>query len=589
MNTPIRISFLLSVLVFWGVCCLQAQQLDAYENSIGAADSINLQILNLPVINPPVSFAKVTPAYRYFYIYGDGAFEMTKNFTDLKHSTNHRYPFHPAAVTHVPDSIIYHARAYGIGIYSNGEPPPDELQSPPFHTSSDTNLPGSVEVNRIVADSLYLNILPHAQAKKGESLVYVLAVHNARSTSINNAELQLFFESEIEELITSPKGKEQAKGTTQFSSFPIEQVLVHSNKVSSQAAFYNNQLPQPLSDHYKSALSFKINNLEAGKEEHIFVELMVDSLNFKAFDGKNKAQVEFLAVLNTQDQELLEETLLSPEEQQHLAKIGYQSALNTLVENTPDITYTYQRASDTTRVDTLLPTDIQGISGYGNVLAMKRANIQLVKEHDPNFLAAVSCLCPQNEGRNKLFITLHAENDGWGDVYDVFFDMALPDGLSASDIVGQPIAHHPYRPDLQSDTLISYEVLDDKNVRWHMRHQLIESIQEHGVGDPRTYAEVQFEAFTDLPPSTFDSLLQVCVRFNSLANDELCTYPVPVTLVEDAAQLGLDDILSCAECEKDPAAQAFSCFGMPWWLCLVVLLAIILAVAVVYFANKGLL
>ena len=100
--------------------------------------------------------------------------------------------------------------------------------------------------------------------------------------------------------------------------------------------------------------------------------------------------------------------------------------------------------------------------------------------------------------------------------------MALPDGISADDVIGTPVSYHPYNPALNSDDFIAFGKIDDKNIRWSFTNQQVRSVQEFGVGDPRTFVEVQFVAFTDLEPSSLDSILQTCIRFNDLSNDPLC-------------------------------------------------------------------
>ena len=574
---PIIRLFLLFVFICANISVLSSQTLSAAASlDPTVKDSMVVQIANLPIQPIPVSLKKITPRYRFLYIFGDGGFKMTEEFTDLKHNAQHRYPL-PVVTGEISDPT-YHARAYGIGIYSNGDRPPKKLKTPSFPSQTQASS-DAISINKIVHQDSFLNLMPHAQAKMGEPLVYVLAVHNPLDVTIERAELFLLFGSEIIEVSQSEKGEFVTRKTEQYGQFPIEEVLVHSNNTSSQVPFYQSALPASINGDYKQILAFQVNNLAPDQEEHIFIEFMVDSINFNAFNGKNLGFVKFTSILNLQN-EVVDDSipLLNQQQQLLLAKIKFEEVIDSMAANLPDSVYFYEQNIDSTSLSQ--QGDNGMVSSFGRLVAMNNHTVALVKEHDPNFLKAVSCACPTNE-RKKIIITLHAENDGHAPVHDIYFDMELPDGITTKDIVQIPMSHHPFRADLNSIDSISFDSIDEKHLRWHMKGQLIQSIADYGVGDPRTYAEVQFVVFTNVEPSSLDSLLQTCVRFNNIANDPVCTYPVSVTLVT-SSDGDFADVLSCSECEQDPNPGETP--PIPWWVWLIlIILAIIL---LVYFLRN---
>lgn len=561
------------------LCCLAgtaAAQTFTHQSAVpGKADSIVFTLKDLPAQITPIAFAAVEPSYRYFYIFGDGNFSIAHNIkTD--HTTAHRYP---APLTSGP--LGYFARAYGIGIYSNGDRPPRPRSSGLVSSTTNTGVHGTVAPKkRMVDTTAFLHLFPHAEAKMGEPLIYVLSFRNRLSTTITNSDLYVLFDGEIREVLTDKTGKATEVKTGTFGRFPVKETLVHTPRASERVKYYGPALSSTTQTQYKSALAFNISNLAPGEEERIFLEFTVDSLNFAAFNGKNRAKVDFSAVLFTQDQQLLQQQFTSEADAVFLSKLGFAALTERLSGATPDRIYNYNPATDSTAIGD--NGDNGEVSAFGNVLDVFTHSVSLVKGHDPNFLHAAACACPNTQGRKKLFITLHAENDGQAPVSQVYFDMELPDGLTASDIVGRPYAHHPLRADATVNSIdsITFTVLDDKHVRWHFRSLHVPSIQEFGTGDPRTFVEISFTAFTDVEPSALDSLLTTCVRFDSPTSDPVCTYPVAVSLVGDAdVDTNLSELLGCGTCADDPNPSACTFWGLPCWvwgLLLVLLILIVL-------------
>lgn len=586
MKAQTRIySSLLFIISYFTYFSIAAQDMTATFDPAGPTqDSMTISVINLPAQIVPVSFDKVTPSYRYFYIYGDGDFSFHEGITEQKHSTNHRYPF-PGSAGPTPTATPYFARAYGVGIYSNGDRPPKPTRTNLIMSPSDATLGGTIQTTKIVEQDSFLRLLPHAQAKMGEPLVYVIAITNPLEEVIDNAQLLLLFESEVEEIVTSKKGVSVVNPTGTYAQFPVKEVLVHSNNVSRRVKLYESSLLPQTQNEFQRILAFDVNNLVPNQEQHVFLELEVDSTMFGAFKGTNKGQVNFTAVLHTQDQDLQQINLLSPAQASYISNLGLSGSLARMSEIAPDSVYNYIQTSDSTAI--LGNGDNGEVNANGNFIAVTTSNISLVKEHDPNFLKAVGCECsPQGEA-NKLFVTLHAENDGQGDVFDVYFDMELPAGLRATDITGTPIAHHPFRDDATVSSIDSIEfiVLDDQHVRWHMRSQFIQPLSKFGPDDPRTYAEIQFELSTDMALKSLDSLLITCVRFNSLSNAPVCTYPVAVDLVENASG-ELAEILSCVECPENGNGDNGG--DWPWWYwVLLILLILLLLLLIIYLARRS--
>lgn len=551
------------VLALCGLLATAAAQTFSHQSAVpGKADSIVFTLKDLPTQITPVSFVTVEPSYRYFYIFGDGNFSIAHNIK-ADHTTAHRYP---APLTSGPSG--YFARAYGIGIYSNGDRPPRPSRTGLVASTTNTGVYGSVAPKKQMVDTTaFLHLFPHAEAKMGEPLIYVLSFRNRLSTTITNSDLYLFFDGEIREVLTDKTGKATEVKTNKFGRFPVKETLIHTQRASNRGKYYGAALPAATQTQYKSALAFNISNLAPGEEERIFLEFTVDTLNFAAFNGKNKGKVDFSAVLYTQDQQLLEQQFISEPKRLFLSKLGFDALTGRLSEATPDRIYNYNPATDSTAIGT--NGDNGEVSAFGNVLDVFTHSVGLVKGHDPNFLHAAACACPNTQGRKKLFITLHAENDGQAPVSHVYFDMELPDGLKASDIVGRPYAHHPMRADALVNSLdsISFTVLDDKHVRWHFRSLDVPSIQEYGTGDPRTYVEISFTAFTDVDPSALDSLLITCVRFDSPTSEPVCTYPVAVSQVSDGdLDAPLSELLGCGTCTDDPSPSPCIFWGLPCWV-----------------------
>lgn len=554
-----------------------AAQIFTHQSGVsGKADSIVFTLKDLPTQTKVVATEDVKPSFRYFYIFGDGNFSIANNIkTD--HTTAHRYP-DPLSFASVPPG--YFTRAYGIGIYSNGDRPPRPSRTGMVSSTTNTGVYGPVAPKqRMVDTTAFLHLFPHADAKMGEPLIYVLSFRNRLPTTISNSDLYVFFDGEIREVLTDKTGKATEVKTNKFGSFPLKETLVHTSRADNRGKYYATALPPATRTQYKSALAFNINNLAPGEEERIFLEFTVDSLNFAAFNGKNKAKVDFSAVLYTQDQALLQQQFIGDRDAAFLSKIGFSELAVQLAENAPDRIYSYNALRDSTVIGE--NGDSAEVSAFGSVLDVFTHSVSLVKGHDPNFLHAAACSCPNTQGRKKLFITLHAENDGQAPVSQVYFDMTLPDGLTASDIVGRPYAHHPMRADSEINSLdsISFTVLDDKHVRWHFRSLHIPSIQEYGTGDPRTFVEISFMAFTDVEPSTLDNQLITCVRFDSPTNEPVCTYPVKVSLVGDTdLDTTLSGLMDCGTCAEDPNPSPCTFWGLPCWVWGLLLALLILIV-----------
>lgn len=98
------------------------------------------------------------------------------------------------------------------------------------------------------------------------------------------------------------------------------------------------------------------------------------------------------------------------------------------------------------------------------------SNILLVKEYDFNFFKVVGCECFLQGEVNKLFVMLYVENDGQGDVFDVYFDMEFFVGFCVIDIIGILIVYYLFCDDVMVSfiDLIEFIVFDDQYVCWYM-------------------------------------------------------------------------------------------------------------------------
>jgi hypothetical protein len=572
-----RFHTLLFGFLFLTLSSLSAQQLlSTAGTKVELKDSVNHRLIDLPKLIPVVSVDTVTPYYRLFYIYGDGGFDFSKTANGVEHNAPHRYPVaNPSASTN------YTARVYSLSTYSNGLPPPPRMQSNPFPSPTDPAIPPAVQQKSVVDTNRLLKIFPHAEAKKGEPLVYVVAFKNNTRATLGSATLYLLYEGEIREISTSKKGEAVISKPGNFSRFPVTDVLVQTNNAFTRVNLYGSQLNAPLLNQYQKMLAFNVSQLAPGQEGHVFVEYTVDSLNFTTFNGKNRAETDFTAILVSHDANFVPPTPLDNQQSAFLNQLIFDTTMARANAFPSDGVYNYLQPQDLTTFEQN-GGDNGEVPAGGTVVDLFTNTISFVKEHDPNFLRAEACPCPQDQQRRKLFLTLHAENDGLGTVSSVFFDLALPPGLLADDIVTTPVSYHPYRPDLNSDDHVNFTKIDDSHVRWTFTNQFLRSVQELGIGDERTYVELAFLAFTDADPVTLDSVLQACVRFNDLTNEALCTYPVPVLMIssEDSATA---ELLNCETCKEDPGTNSTA---WPWWWWLVLIL-IFLLVFVVFWLRRS--
>jgi hypothetical protein len=126
-------------------------------------------------------------------------------------------------------------------------------------------------------------------------------------------------------------------------------------------------------------------------------------------------------------------------------------------------------------------------------------------------------------------------------------------------------------------TMVRFDSLAPDSIRWTFVNLRLQGTPVYGVGDPRTYAQVQFHLYSDVPPADLPPM-EACIRFKYRGDTLAPIYSeaVKVDLLSAAeAQPGL---LSCAvkSCATDPIPPND---GWPCWLrwLLVILLLLLLA------------
>ena len=186
-----------------------------------------------------------------------------------------------------------------------------------------------------------------------------------------------------------------------------------------------------------------------------------------------------------------------------------------------------------------------------------------------------ACDCPEIADVYQVFTTIHCENTGYAETNNIFIDMKLPNGITADDVAISPVDYHPFRG--LPNTNIVFEKITSDSIRWSLLGFGIEGTPVHGVGDPRTFAEIQFNMYSTIEPSLLDSVY-ACVRFESLSGVSECTAPKAVSLLNAEKSIG---VLECSfgDCSDYPNSTSCCCFlCIPcWaWVLIIVLLVILL-------------
>ena len=534
-----------------------AQIFEAISPIAVAGDSTDFSI-ELPPLVSKTKFDPTAAYYKHVLIYGDGNFSFTES--GEKGLFQHLYA--PTPTTLVPN---YTARSYSTGIYSGGtEEPPAQRTGPITPPATGSNTP-----TEVVDSNRYLKIMRHVQVKPGDPFITVLSVRNPTDITFNG---QLFFLHDGQIRTVS---KTAATPTTNYSTFKIRENFMYRPDIADVNTYHYSKLGA-LGNHYKGLILREITNLRPGEEMHFFVDLAGDTLMNDVFDATTMAEMDFGLALGTYSDDNGYPVLTPENLQQELNTIQLAPLVGGIgVQGVqPDSVTTYDVASDTsfTQTDLFSPE-----VGAPILLDYYVSTASLVKSHDPNFMIMEACACQGPQERYQIFTTVQCENTGFGETTNVYMDIKLPAGVTAQDVVVQPIAYHPFNGPADDITFIE---LAPDSIRWQLLNFGIEGTPVHGVGDPRTFANVQFNMYSSVQPEALDSIY-ACIRFDDLSNDPVCTVPVAVSMLSASSENG---VLTCevGSCVDDPGEKSW-----PWWYWLILILILLILLLIWYLRNRS--
>ena len=516
--------------------------------AIGQGNGTYNFIIELPKLKAKTKLVPTTPFYKHTILFGDGTFRFFNS--GEKGSINHTYGDSQEVGGN------YTVRSYSSGAYSDEE---DDVPDMKIRIPSPGGLGAATSVE-VVDDNRYIKIMRHVEIKPGDTLINVLSVRNPDTTTFSG---QLFFFYNGRLSVVNRKNREELPD---YSIFNIGEKLFYRPEIGGKTYAYSN-LPTALKNQYAKLLLMEIDDLPPGEEVHFFIETEGDASMMDLFDATVKAEMNFGLALNIFDPNRV--SLVPDSLRNELASLDLGSFFNSITGEVPpiqaDTVTIYEVDTDTTLASQssyISPNTIFNIVDYYTSTA------SLVKSHDPNYMRMESCACQEEADLYQVFTTIHCENDGYGETSNIYMDVKLPAGIKASDIVVKPISYHPFGgPGDQ----ISMEILAEDSIRWKLENFGIEGTPIHGVGDPRTYAEVQFNMYSHKDPILLDSVY-ACIRFDDLSKDPVCTIPVAVSLVGAELSKG---VLSCTvgECDDYTPPPPFS---FPWWVWLLLILLVML-------------
>ncbi|MEM1214806.1 MAG: hypothetical protein AAGJ82_03930, partial [Bacteroidota bacterium] len=495
------------------------------------------------------------PFYKHTLIFGDGNFRFTNS--EEKGVFKHLY-----GSTNSNGIESYRARVYSSGIYGTLGDPPTKLEAPPIDTSS-----LDIAMTQTVDNDRYIKILRNVQVKPGDPFITVLSLRNPTETSLNG---NLFFLYDGKMRITA--GKEE-KASSSFSQFAIEDNLFYRGDIFGGTTSYFYSTSGQLKEVFKKVMLVSVAEFPPGEEVHFFVETIGDTIMMKDFKGTEQAKLDFALALSV-DNGSDAPNYMTADDSAAFAKTQLQSFANTLSPFSDAV----QIQPDSTKVFSI-QGDSSSITGNGSpyigtdqrFVDYTTSTARLVKVHDPNFMLLESCACQGKEERYLINATVQCENSGYATTSNVYIDIKLPAGITKDDIFATPLSYHPYNS--PSDMISMIELTND-SIRWELENFGLEGTPIHGVDDPRTFANVQFQLFSSVPPDEL-APIQACIRFDKLSSDPVCTTPTTVNLRTENGEF-----LNCEayECENIPTSED----GWPIWIWIVIIFLIILAIILLF-------
>ncbi|RME93347.1 MAG: hypothetical protein D6772_16005 [Bacteroidetes bacterium] len=528
------------------------------------ADGTAIFELSLPGLTKKEGYEVHEPYYKRLFIYGDGNFRMDTSSASLSVVT-HRYG--------PPNDGLgqYYARTYANGVYSDEEDKPPKLEAPPVVPPAGIS---PAPATTVVDSGKYLKITRNVEVLPGDPFVNIVSVRNLDVEVALNAKLFLFYNGLIRELPVLQKAKSNQEGLSfaklgpTNSQFSVQNIFSYRPRISDGFSTFFDGVAA-----FDQVVTMSINNLPPGEELHFFVEMIGDKDMMSQFDSKAKAQMDFLAVLATTDNQQFYNfpKAISATAEAELQAQGISDRLLALDTIDADRAYAFSAIQNNGGI--VIEDGIQLNFLANRIIDAYTSTATLVSVHDPNFLLLESCACPAQAERYQILATIQCENEGQAPTDDVYIDLKLPPGLSPEAIIPTPISYHPAQMD---PAKVRFEQLAPDSIRWFFEDLALQGTPIYGTGDPRTYAQIQFRMYSDQPPAELPAM-QACIRFgfNNDMLDPVCTEAVKVDL------LTADEVeataLSCqvGSCLDDPLADDSV---WPWWLWLILILLVLLLV-----------
>ncbi len=542
---------LLSLLFLFFTASISAQTFTA-EGITGSGDSTVFQV-DYPKLVEKTKAQPTPPFYQHLYLFGDGNFLYSSSSTE--DTVQHLFQGSPATGV-LPN---FFPRAYSNGVYSEDEDMPPNLKINGFTPSNGALTP--IIPTQIVDSLRYVKIMRNVQVKPGDNFVSILSVRNPTETFFTG-QLYFFFDGRLREV--SQKGTREL---VDYSVFDIRENFTHQVQASPQSYYYSN-LPGNLGNQYRRMMMMRVNELAPGAEVHYFVDMEGDETMTKYFADTTMAEMDFAVALGsfTDDINIVVPDSLSNK----LASLDLNTAFSQLDQAgaIPDSLKNYSISTDTSAL--AFPTQGPGLNALA-IVDYYESTATLVKSHDPNYLLMHACACEEEQDLYQVFTTIECENNGYGETSNIYIDMKLPDGITFDQVVATPVKYHPFSGPADQISLVK---ITDDSIRWQLLNFGIEGTPLHGVGDPRTYARVQFHMYSSVPPAQLDSTY-ACIRFDDLSNDPVCTIPVGVTFVS-ADDNPAGAVLNCGpgDCDGAPEPPV----NLPWWLWVLLILFLIILI-----------
>ena len=554
MNNCHRSSSLPQYFLFWLLCAVLLVPRFAAGQVLNATDKADVTtfiVENLPALDTLNAVSPPVPHYEFLWIFNDGNFINKSDLAEV----DYKYDLKGAA------SAAVETRSIATSIYTGGAPPPKIV----VNNSTVTGKAGVSKKASAVKPGLFINLQRnHTRMVPLHTSTGILSVRNnftQDSSQYLNGNLLLFYDGLIELLVlqdgdTLLVPQTDAADLKVFSDFTETQVLNFYG--GSDGRRYEVADPQ-IAAHYREVYVLPFEKLLPGEERHYFIDLLNDKDLLDKASEKEKGQVRFLAVGVLDGQQPLTPVLSDPE-QQRASEIGLP-----------------QNFSDGLQVRDPIEQVTFNLPLGSLVMDIDENQASISKGHDPNKLEVTTCECPNgSEVGQKLLFSVDFENAGSGDVDKVIIKLDLPEGIDPSRIPDTLASSHP---DINPDDVKITR--GEHSISWELKDLMIHPVMDYGAGHPSTYGSISFYAFLEkgVDISVLDGQ-QACIHFYSEANAPVCTPPAEISLLTPADMAYELGDFNCGVCVA-PQVATTGGFPLPWWLILLILLVIGIAI---YFA-----